>query len=71
MPAYSVEKTTQKNTNLFLNELVNLSPFETNTNDTPIFIDIGDHHGYHGIYAATIGYKTWIKEEEEINLMQV
>ena len=52
-----------------MKELLELSSFRGN--DTPILIDIGDPDGLHGIYASKIGYKTWIKEEDETNLMQV
>ena len=65
----SMRDTINSNINLFLNELLELSSFDSN--DTPIFIDFGDKYGFHGIYASKIGYKTWMKEEDESNLMQV
>ena len=64
-----MKETIKTNINLFLNELLELPSLKGN--DTPILIDIGDQCGFHGIYASKIGYKTWIKEEDETNLMQV
>ena len=65
----SMTESIKTNINLFLNELLELSSF--NGNDTPILIDIGDQYGFYGIYASKIGYKAWIKQEDENNLMQV
>ena len=65
-----LEKGSYKHTiNLFLGELLTLSPYKGD--DIPVLIDIGDDLGFHGLYAAKLGYKTWINEPNERNRMQV
>jgi hypothetical protein len=59
----------KSNINLFLGELLKISPFKGN--DTPVLIEIGDYFGYQGLYAAKLGYKTWVNEQNKRNLVQV
>ena len=54
----------------FLGEILT----ETSTNskgNKAVLVDIGENLGRHGLYAAKLGYRTWITNPDEANIVKV
>ena len=54
----------------FLGEILT----ETSTNskgNKAVLLDIGENLGLHGLYVAKLGYRTWIINPEETNIVKV
>ena len=54
----------------FLSEI--LAQTSTNSKDhKAVLLDIGENWGLYGLYAAKLGYRTWIIDPKEENIVKV
>ena len=54
----------------FLGEILTQTSINSKNNKA-VLLDIGKHLGLHGLYAAKLGYRTWIVEPEEEHIVKV